>query len=330
MAGRGRTALVFPAEPAIPTRFRGRGFSVFTASSSGDLLADRRFNYAAALAAAGDAAAAIDLLRQALERATGWAEGWVTLGEWCQRLGLRDDAAAAFASASRLDPQGRLGAGLRLAALGLAPPPDAMPQAYVAALFDGYAPRFERSLVGRLAYAAPAQIVAALDAVRPVRFARAIDLGCGTGLMGEAVRDRVDHLSGIDISAKMIGVAEEKQIYDSLFVGDATAHLANETTAAFDLVLAADVLPYVGDVAPLFTAVASRLAPGGVFAFSGERHDGTGFALGDTLRYRHSTTLIRAAAEASGLGVQALEDTTIRKERGVPVPGIVAVLIGAR
>ncbi|CAN5163061.1 methyltransferase domain-containing protein [soil metagenome] len=298
-------------------------------TSSGDLIADRRFNYAAALAAAGDFAAAVGVLRQALERAEEWAEGWVTLGDWCQRLGLRSDALAAFETASRLDPQGRLGAGVRLAALGAAPSVDALQQSYFAALFDDYAPRFEHSLVGRLAYSAPARVVAALHSVRPGRFARAIDLGCGTGLMGEAIRDRVDHLTGIDVSPKMVKLAADKQVYDSLLVGDAIAHLANEAGGAFDLVLAADMLPYVGDVAPLFGAVARCLAPDGVFAFTCERHDGTGFVLGDTLRYRHAPSAIRAAAEAAGLAVRTLDEATTRTERGAPVAGLVSIVARA-
>jgi predicted TPR repeat methyltransferase len=313
---------VFPAETAIPAA--GRGFSLSISTSSGDLIADRRFNYAATLAAAGDFAAAADVLHQALELAAEWAEGWLTLGDWRQRLGQREDAAVAFATAARFDPQGRLGARLRLAALGAAPAPDTMPPSYVAALFDDYAPRFERSLVGRLGYSAPAGIIALLDSVSPGRFARAIDLGCGTGLMGQAIRGRVDHLTGIDISAKMVRVASDKRVYDALLVGDAAAHLAKEAGGAFDLVLAADVLPYIGDVLPLFAAVSRCLARSGVFVITCERHDGTGFVLGDTLRYRHAPSTIRAAAEAASLTVVEMKQAAARTERNEPVAGLIA------
>ena len=77
------------------------------------------------------------------------------------------------------------------------------PQAYVARLFDDYAPRFDAHLIESLAYRAPALIADALDSAAPGRrFAHALDIGCGTGLMGQAVRGRVDHLTGVDLSPR--------------------------------------------------------------------------------------------------------------------------------
>ena len=157
-------------------------------TSSGDLIADRRFNLAAALAADGDLAAASDVLEQALALAPGWAAGWLTLGDWRQRQGERDAAVAAYARAAALDPGHRLGADLRLVALGAAPTPEAMPADYVRTLFDDYAPRFDRALVERLGYDAPERLAASLGTLGERRFAHALDLGCGTGLMGAAIR----------------------------------------------------------------------------------------------------------------------------------------------
>ena len=119
-------------------------------TSSGDLLADRRYNHAVALAADGDHSAAAEVLEQALALVPGWAAGWLTLGEWRQRLGDQPAAVAAYGRAAALDPSGRLGADLRLAALATAPVPEAMPADYVRTLFDDYAPRFDRALVERL------------------------------------------------------------------------------------------------------------------------------------------------------------------------------------
>ena len=78
--------------------------------------------------------------------------------------------------------------------------------------------------------------------------------------------------------------------------------------------LAADLLPYVGGLAPLFGAVARALAPGGVFAFSAERHDGDGFVLGETVRYRHSAGAIAEAGVAAGLTVLLLDPASLRRE----------------
>ena len=158
-------------------------------SPSNDLLADRRFAWARALAAEGDAAGAADLLEQVIERVPDWAPGWAALAEAREGCGNRQAAAvAAWTRAAALDPGGSLGADLHLSRLsGLTP--DTMADAYVRTLFDQYAPRFEQHLVEELDYRGPALLIAALDRVAPNRnFAGALDLGCGTGLMGRRSR----------------------------------------------------------------------------------------------------------------------------------------------
>ena len=139
--------------------------------SSGDLAADRRFDYARDLQVAGDLVAAADLLRQAIERAPDFASAWFALGEVSEQLNQHGDAIAAFREAIRTDTADRHGAALRLMRLG-ALPLAAMPQEYVATLFDQYADRFEQSLVGELHYRGPALLCDAVkgrprsDAVR--------------------------------------------------------------------------------------------------------------------------------------------------------------------
>ncbi len=298
-------------------------------TSSGDLIADRRFNHAAALAAAADRAAACEVLEQAIERAPDWAAGWLMLGDWRQRLGERETAVAAFERAAALDAGGRLGADLRLAALAAAPHPDTMPPDYVRALFDDYAPRFDRELVGRLGYAAPERLATALASLGERRFASVLDLGCGTGLMGMAIRARADRLTGFDLSEGMLEIAAARWVYDRLVAGDAVHLLEGEGPSTFDLVIAADLLPYVGALSPLFVACARALVPGGNFAFSAERHDGEGFLLTESLRFRHSRSAVAEAAEAAGLTVLSLAPESLRRERGVPVPGLIGLLARA-
>src|SRR6202158_1266745 len=62
--------------------------------SSGDLVADRRFDFARDLQLKGDIAAAADLLLQATELAPGFASAWFTLGEVRERLRMRDAGGA--------------------------------------------------------------------------------------------------------------------------------------------------------------------------------------------------------------------------------------------
>ncbi len=55
--------------------------------SSGDVIADRRADYARMLMEAGDHAAAAELWEQALELAPDWAAGWFRLGEAAEKAG---------------------------------------------------------------------------------------------------------------------------------------------------------------------------------------------------------------------------------------------------
>jgi predicted TPR repeat methyltransferase len=71
--------------------------------SSGDLIADRRYQWALDLAARGDLAGATDLLTQTLELAPGFAAAWFTLGTVRDRRGDRDGAVAAFARVRNQD-----------------------------------------------------------------------------------------------------------------------------------------------------------------------------------------------------------------------------------
>src|ERR1700722_11733186 len=133
--------------------------------SSGDLMADRRFDFARDLQLKGDLVAAADLLLQATELAPGFASAWFTLGEIRQQLGERDAAIAAFRQANAADPDDRHGASLRLMLLG-AEPLSGVPPAYVRALFDQYAPKFETALVDDLGYRGPSLLFKAVLATR--------------------------------------------------------------------------------------------------------------------------------------------------------------------
>src|SRR5258707_12022552 len=251
--------------------------------SSGDLMADRRFDFARDLQPRGDRAAAADLLLQATELAPGFASAWFTLGEIRQRLGEREQAIAAFRKARDADPDDRHGAGLRLMLLG-AEPLSAMPPAYLRALFDQYAPKFETALVDDLGYRGPALLFKAVLSVRaavrkPAFFKRAIDLGCGTGLAARAFAKEVDAFIGIDLSPRMIGRARARGLYAELEVAEMTQGLSGKPDASANLILAADAMVYVSDLAPLLREVFRVLVPGGLLAFTTETHGGEGVTL---------------------------------------------------
>jgi predicted TPR repeat methyltransferase len=295
------------------------------------MVADRRFDFARDLQLKGDLAAAADLFLQTTDLAPGFASAWFTLGEVREQLGERDAAIAAFRRALIADPEDKHGASLRLMLLG-AEKLSAMPQAYVRALFDQYAPKFEAALIDDLGYRGPSllfkAVLSARAAVRkPAFFRRAIDLGCGTGLAARAFTANVDEFIGIDLSPRMIEQARATGLYARLEVTEMVQGLRDRPDASVDIVLAADAMVYLSDLAPLLHQVNRVLVPGGVLAFTVETHGGDGVILGEGLRYAHSAGYVRSAIEAAGLTLSWLENLSTRNEDNTPVPGLVAVAV---
>ena len=123
--------------------------------SSGNLVADRRYQWALDYLKRGDAEAAADILAQVVETAPGFATAWFALASIRERLGDRDGAIAAFAAARDADREDYHGARLHLARLGVGEATPAMTGVYVRRLFDQHAPEFDEALTGRLDYVGP-------------------------------------------------------------------------------------------------------------------------------------------------------------------------------
>lgn len=297
--------------------------------SSGDVIADRRFEFARDLQLKGDLPAAADLLEQAIELAPNFATAWFTLGQIRQQLDETEKAVAAFRQARKVDPQDRHGAAVWLMRLGAEELAE-MPRGYVQTLFDQYAPRFEAALLGDLSYRGPQLLFKAVVAVcvaarKPAFFRRAIDLGCGTGLAAAAFAKEVDRFIGIDLSPRMIEQARATGLYEQLKVKDMVAGLGGEQDASADLVLAADAFVYVSDVAPVLAEVQRVLTPGGLLAFTAETHSGSDVVIGGGLRYAHAAEYLRNAIAATSLKLMHLEEASARNEDNEPAPGLVVV-----
>lgn len=291
-------------------------------ASSGDLSVDRRYQFACSLADAGDPAAAAALLADSLTATPHWVAGWMALGDWAEAAGDAEGAMAAFARAQVLDPADRLGAGLRLDLLRAVPVAEAMPPAFIETLFDQYAPRFEASLVDQLGYCGPDLLAQAL----PAQLGRVLDLGCGTGLMGQAVAGRAIWLEGWDISAGMLARARGKGLYHHLEKRDLGQLQAG--AAQWDTILAADVFIYLGALERIVAWVAQALAPGGLFAFTAEAGEGdqaAGVTLLPSRRYAHSRQYLADLLHQAGFADVRITPATLRQDRGQPVAAFVVL-----
>ncbi|MCO6187174.1 methyltransferase [Rhizobium sp. L1K21] len=300
------------------------------ALSSGDLIADRRAEYARMLAESGDFLSAADLMGQALEMAPNWAAGWFLAGEYWQKGNNRPEAANAFRKVLANSEDDIFGAVLKLSLLGELDVPDQPPVSYVEQLFDDYADRFEDALLGKLHYRVPEKLAELVQARAGEQFACTVDLGCGTGLFGARVREHTRRLEGFDLSANMLAKAEEKGLYDYLSQADLSLGADEERLftdglqpGRADLLAAADVVMYLGDLEPLFQLARKIMHPLGHFAFSAELAlTGDDFTLLPSMRYAHSPAYIEALAVRYGFRPVVTEKLDIRWDAGAPVKGI--------
>jgi predicted TPR repeat methyltransferase len=319
----------------------------------GGLLA--RLTLVRALLAMGDIEQALEEAREASALNPGISLAALALGEALMQAGYLPVAIGEFQRALRLDPQSndarfllgcawleageaeralelfetlphRAGLAEKIAAasaIRTAPRSDA---GYVRHLFDQFSADYDARMRGQLAYAAPEILRSLADLIIPGRTNLSIlDLGCGTGLAGEVFKPLARRLDGIDLSPAMLAKARARGIYDELMVGDLETALAS-TAARYDLILAADTLVYLGDLANTFAGAFQRLAPDGYFLFTVERNDGEGFALGPKRRWRHSEAYLRTEAAKAGLDVAGLVAASPRREANQPVEGFAVAL----
>lgn len=291
--------------------------------SSGEPRLDRRAAFAEALAAEGDWAEAIEVLSGVMEEAPDWAAGWFRLGELFEAAGRTTDAARVWERAVSLDPSDPFGAGLKRDLLRAEPLAETLPAAFVETLFDQYAPRFEAALVEDLAYCGPELIAAGLRRSGFRQARRAIDLGCGTGLTGVALRPISDWLDGVDLSGGMLAEARRKGLYDRLQQADISALALGPEP--YDLIVAADVFAYLGALEPVIGWCAAMLSPGGRLAFTVEATDSPGFVLRDSRRFAHSRAYLSDLLATAGFSAVDITPCVVREDRGAGIDSFCVV-----
>jgi predicted TPR repeat methyltransferase len=156
---------------------------------------------------------------------------------------------------------------------------------------------------------------------------RILDLGCGTGLVGDAFKDLAagGRLDGIDLAPRMIAAARSRGIYDDLILDDLETVLAAKGPL-YDLIVSADTMIYLGNLAPTFFGAANRLVSGGFYIFACESKTADGWQQTPANRFRHSENYLRAEAARAGLSLIALMECTLRSESAEPVAGFAVAL----
>ncbi|MEO5692124.1 MAG: tetratricopeptide repeat protein [Usitatibacter sp.] len=278
----------------------------------------------------GDSRRAIELFRRAVMLRPDFLHAWSNLGGHLQAVGEDAPAIAAFDRVLALDATNEEARFRRDSMAGNVVL--RAPDGFVREVFDRYADEFDQRLTGDLGYRTPqdfgALIAPWLSAHGP---ARVLDLGCGTGLAGLHVRAGAARLVGVDLSGRMLERAAARGIYDELVEAEVVDFLDRCAPQSYDLVMALDVLVYIGNLALLLQSAARVLAPGSVIAFSTEDLVDTcdPYRLARTGRYSHSRGYVAEAAAAAGFTPVKEEAVVIRKEAGKPVNGRLFAFVGA-
>lgn len=247
-----------------------------------------------------------------------------------EKAGKFEEAADAYKRVLELDPDDHGGVAVRLASMGKAAAPAKAPDAYVSTLFDQHAEVFDMVLVDQLGYSVPLMVRDKIEKLGLGPFKRMLDLGCGTGLSGEALDDLVPHKTGVDLAEGMVEIADEKEVYDDLYVGEVVSFLIADEPERWDLIVATDVLPYMGGLEDFFAGVAKNIEPGGSFLFSSETLPddvlgGQDYMVGKYQRFAHAERYVRAQLEANQFTLTDIIPIIVRYEKGEPVPGHLVV-----
>jgi len=200
------------------------------------------------------------------------------------------------------------------------------PRSHVENLFDDLSGSFDSHLE-QLGYRTPELLKDTVIALagEGVHFERAIDLGCGTGLSGIQFRQMVAHLTGLDLSQKMVDQARAKGLYDELVKEDVCQYL-DSSQHQYDLFIATDVFIYIGELTDVFSKVSAHAKPGSCFVFSTEAVSEQDYILRPSGRYAHSKNYIKALADKCGFVIASSQTTNLRLEGQQQIIGELFVL----
>ena len=184
---------------------------------------------------------------------------------------------------------------------------------YIKNLFDNYALNYDKHMQDTLHYALPQKFGQLLHELELLQVEHALDLGCGTGLSGIILKEISKHLTGVDLSPKMLAIAKEKGLFDELIQSD-IQHYLKSTQQSFEVILAADVIPYIENLQTLLQLVARRLNSKGYFLFSHEISAHEDYILQKSARFAHHPNMVKKALLKAGLDIIKQEKITGRMQ----------------
>jgi predicted TPR repeat methyltransferase len=251
-----------------------------------------------------------------------------TFGHSLQRLGRLAEAAEVYRRWIDYDPENPRPRH-HLAACTQEGIPSRASDDYVRQVFDRFSLSFDKCLA-ELEYAAPRLVVDAAAAELQDRdlYDVALDAGCGTGLCGPGLKPLARRLVGVDLSPGMLEKARKRECYDEIVQAELTEFLSS-SVREYDLIVAADVLEYFGELGPVLCAAAGALQPAGCLVFTVEKGDTEaglqGYSLQQNGRYCHTDDYLKHILNEARLHVRCCRDVFLRHEGHDEVRGWLVV-----
>jgi predicted TPR repeat methyltransferase len=265
---------------------------------------------------------------KALELSPTFKAAYEGLGICHAELGEREQAIECFNRYLELDPGDNSEVKLQLARLDAGEIPKRYPASVMLATYEKKAKNWDADIqktgVEFLGPRHVREMLEELDLPR-ARQLDVLDIGCGTGVCGEYLRDYAKHLEGVDLSPHMLAQAQKKNCYDKLECVDVIDYMQG-CKRTFDLIVASGVLILFGDLSPVFQAASQLLKPGGMFVFTLYHSESEAVMVRYNLHFAHSESYVRQTAQDSGLQLALLEQEVHEYDLGQPQPGWVAAL----
>ena len=213
-----------------------------------------------------------------------------------------------------------MGVGLYLAQLDSSTVPERSPDSYLNRIYYTRASFWDQTPTSERPYRGATMVANALERLNDARELDILDAGCGTGLVGDLIRDRARRLDGVDLSPHMLEKATAKGIYDKLAQGDLVTYMQS-SRGAYDVITSAATLIHFGDLRPVFSAAACALKKHGLFIFTLFPHAGSGVIVNSYSCYSHSLDYIAQGASDAGFAVELAEQDVHEYNSGNPVNG---------